>query len=48
MELRVLITSGAGLQDIFIRLIIVIVVAVVIAEFFFTAAAQAECEQKAY
>ena len=48
MQLRVLITSGAGLQDIFIRLIIVIVVAVVIAEFFFTAAAQAECEQKAY
>ena len=43
MELRVLITSGAGLQDIFIRLIIVIVVAVVIAEFFFAAAAQAEC-----
>lgn len=43
MELRVLITSGAGLQDIFIRLIIVIVIAVVIAEFFFAAAAQAEC-----
>ena len=45
MELRVLITSGAGLKDIFIRLIIVIVtvVAVVIAEFFFAAAAQAEC-----
>jgi len=48
MQLRVLTTSGAGLQDIFIRLIIVIVVAVVIAEFFFAAAAQAECEQKAY
>ena len=43
MELRVLITSGTGLQDIFIRLIIVIVIAVVIAEFFFAAAAQAEC-----
>ena len=48
MQLRVLTTSGAGLQDIFIRLIIVTVVAVVIAEFFFAAAAQAECEQKAY
>ena len=48
MQLRVLITSGASLQDIFIRLIIVIVIAVVIAEFFFAAAAQAECEQKAY
>lgn len=45
MEFRVLTTSGAGLQDIFIGLIIVIVIviAVVIAEFFFAAAAQAEC-----